>query len=858
MIEQRASFWQRLVGPIAARRTKRSRVSIKQRFSHFQTVNAANDRFLTALARLMEQGASNQPLGRGMVYAGIDTLHNACDTLVSALIAMAPGHYEPLADQLRCIEQDTADNVPSASADERLPLVIWADDPNAVRPGVVGGKAANLAALAACADAVVPPFFVITARAYQQLIDAAQVQPLLARLRNSDDQLAAKEQTAVCEMIAQRILATAVPESIAQAIAAAHDRLVASADLGFGLAVRSSATLEDSDYSFAGQFETLLGVRGADLCAAYRTVVASKYRVAALRYARLSGARADDIAMPVLCMAMVQPVTSGVAYSRDPHGRDAVIVTAVRGLAEAAVGGSVTPDRHTVSRISPHPVLEQTIAPKTTALRCSAAGVVEESIAAAQVAQPAAAPEIVARVARLAIALEHHFGRPQDVEWALDESGRLYTVQSRPLDVGNTTTANDVATSLVEGHRVLLAGGMRACGGVACGPIVRLLDLDQLDAVARGAVVVASNTSPRLAALVGRVAAIVTDTGSPTGHMATVAREFRLPTLVGVPGATAVLVDGTAVTVDAWSARIYEGEVCELLERAAPLRSESVAHSAARTELQRLLEKVAPLHLGDPQAPDFTIGNCRTLHDVARFVHQRAMAEMFAVETLSPAERRETHQLRWSVPMEVRVLDLGGGVAPDSGRFVETHQVASVPFLALIEGMTDPRLRWSGPVGFDLRGFMSVAVRSAVDDQRYGEPSFAICSCEYLHFASRLAYHFATVDAMCSARENQNYARFLFFGGAAVAARREWRAYFPALVLKLYGFEVTRVGDRVEAILGKRHADEIEEALVLLGRLMVSARHLDMIIDSQEKGEAYAAAFLSGDFGFEFVRKELR
>lgn len=858
MVDPRASVWQRLVGLVAERRTRRPRVSIKQRFELFQNVNAANDAFLTGLTHLMEHGGSTQPLGRGTVQAGLGALCRACETMVSSLISMAPGRYEPLDQQFRRIEQEALEIGAQALAGDSMPLVVWPDDPLALRPGVVGGKAANLAALAACTDAVVPPFFVVTARAYQLMIEAAQVQPLVDEWRGSGDRPAADDLSSVCETNVQRIQSTPVPEAIAQAIAAAHDRLVASADLGFGLAVRSSATLEDSDFSFAGQFETRLGVRSADLCAAYRAVVASKYRLAALRYASLSGARADDIAMPVLCMAMLQPVTSGVAYSRDPDGRDSVIVTAVRGLAEAAVAGTVTPDRHTVGRLAPHPVLEQTIAPKTRALRCSADGVVEQSIAAAQAAQPAAAPEIVVRVARLAIALEQHFGRPQDVEWALDESGALYTVQSRPLDVDSAATASADVTSLVEGRRVLLAGGMRACGGVATGRIVRLLDLDQLDAVAPGAVVVAATTSPRLAALVGRVAAIVTDTGSPTGHMATVAREFRLPTLVGVPGATAGLVDGTAVTVDAWSARIYEGEVRELLGSGAPRRSASVAPSAARTELQRLLEKVAPLHLGDPLAADFTIASCSTLHDVARFVHQRAMAEMFEVETLAPAERRETHQLRWSVPMEVRVLDLGGGVAPDSGRVVDIQQVASVPFLALLEGMTDPRLRWSGPVGFDLKGFMSVAVRSAVDDQRYGEPSFAICSREYLHFASRLAYHFATVDAMGSPRENQNYARFLFFGGAAVAARRECRAHFLALVLKLYGFEVTRVGDRVEAILGKRSADEIEEALVLLGRLMVSARHLDMIIDSPEKGEAYAAAFLSGDFGFEFVRKELR
>lgn len=207
--------------------------------------------------------------------------------------------------------------------------------------------------------------------------------------------------------------------------------------------------------------------------------------------------------------------------------------------------------------------------------------------------------------------------------------------------------------------------------------------------------------------------------------------------------------------------------------------------------------------------------------------------------------------------MEVMVLDLGRGVAEGALQVIDPQAITSVPFLALIEGMTDPRVRWAGPVGFDLKGFMSVVVRSAADDQRYGEPSYAICSEDYVHFSSRLAYHFATTDAMCSASENRNYARFVFFGGAAVAARREWRAHFLATVLKYNGFEVTRVQDRVEALLGKRSAGEIEESLVLVGRLMAATRHLDMVMDSQATAEAYAAAFLAGDFGFEFVRRGL-
>jgi pyruvate,water dikinase len=271
--------------------------------------------------------------------------------------------------------------------------------------------------------------------------------------------------------------------------------------------------------------------------------------------------------------------------------------------------------------------------------------------------------------------------------------------------------------------------------------------------------------------------------------------------------------------------------------------------------LERLLARVAPLTLTDPDSPEFRVAGCQTLHDIARFVHQSAMAEMFELEGLSPRERRQAHRLAWQIPMDLLLLDLGGALVPGAPRLVPTNQVLSAPFLALLEGMTDPRLRWAGPVGFDFKGFMSVVVRSAADDQRYGEPSYALSSRDYLYFSSRLAYHFATVDAICGRSVNENYARFLFHGGAAVAARREFRAHFLASVLRANGFAVKMQGDRVEALLSKRPADAVEESLVMLGRLMVASRHLDMVMESRSTAGAFAQAFLSGDYGFDLVRK---
>jgi pyruvate, water dikinase len=802
-------FWQRVLGLLSPRA---GTSSLRQRFDLFQTICAENDRFLKRLSQLMELEAGGGQIPRGTASTGRKALCAAIRSMATSMVAMAPGCYDALLSRLAVLEAEAGLRAEVDPA--TLPVAVGPDDEGARRRDLVGGKAANLAALRALGSFAIPPFFVVSRRGYHLMLDATGRRALVADLERGH--LSGPELRAACEALRRAILETEVPAPVAEAILAGFEAMRGPGEDDLRVAVRSSATVEDGEFSFAGQFETVLEVRGEGLLEAYRRVVASKYRVQAVRYAQMSGYPDDEVSMPVLFMKMVRARRSGVAYSRDPEGAEQVLVSAYRGLAESTENERVTPDRFVLPR--------------------------------GRFSDPGdAAPAGVGAVARMALDLERHFGSPQDVEWAVDEGGALFLVQSRPLRAARAAVPQQPRA---EGHRVLLSRAERASGGIASGRVVHLLDAELAEGVASGAVLVVPTTSPRLAGIIGRVAAIVAESGSPTGHMATVAREFQVPTLVGAQGAMALLGEGLVVTVDAWSGKVYEGEVP--FDRAPPPADE---RDSARESLAQLLEQVAPLLLDAPDSPGFTSEACRTLHDVARFVHQKAMAEMFRLGELPSRERREARRLRWSIPMEVLVLDLGGGLAEGAGRVLAPDQIASVPFLALIEGMTDPRLRWSGPVGFDLRGFMSVVVRSAADDQRYGEPSFAICSREFIHLSSRLAYHFATVDAMCTDAENQNYARFVFFGGAAIAERREWRAHFLAVVLRQNGFEVQRVQDRVEAVLGKRRSQAIEEAMVLVGRLMAATRHLDMVMDSQATAEAFAASFLSGDFGFELVRK---
>lgn len=831
---------------------RQQRVPIARKFAEFRTIGAANNAFLENLAALVEQGKSPSRGGLGAVSAVYEALTGPVAAMVGGLVRMSGGRYSSLLKRYEEIDRDLAQVVLRSRPIEFGPAVIWPERETLPHPEEVGPKSARLAEVAAATDLTVPPFFVISSYAYRTFMGATGLQDLVSEALSEVDFADLKQVAQACTRIRDAVEAAVVPADLATEVASACSRLARQHHSEHGFAVRSSAVVEDTAASFAGQFETILNVHPAAVEGAYKRVIASKYRPAAIAYAAARGFTDEDVAMPVLVMPMVQPLASGVAYSVDPARSGVAVVTAVHGLAQHVVDGRVTPSRYLVERGPAPRVLERSDVVLETVLRCDGdSGLVEERGAVS--ALPDAT---VVAVAGAAWTLEDHFHCAQDVEWVVTEEGTVVVVQTRPLRTPSDRS-RQVQAREVSGQRILATGGTRAAGGTASGVVFRPPEPAGSATVPDGAVLAVQWLDQRLVPLLGRISAIVAATGSPTGHMATVAREFGTPCIVGLGSALDALVEGTTVTVDAWSGTVYSGEVAELLEPDGDgTRSETIRDPVG-IALELLTARVAPLTLTDPSSDEFRPANCKTLHDVARFVHQRAMAEMFAPDALDADERRRCRRLDSAMPMDIRVLDLGGGVDTDAKRALAVDEIVSLPLRALLEGMGDTRLRWSGPVGFDLRGFMSVVVRSAADDQRYGEPTYAMCSRDYAHFASRLAYHYATVDSVCGVLVNENYARFLFHGGAAVSERREWRAHFLATVLDYQGFVVRRTGDRVEAILGKRPADVVREALVLLGRLMVAARHLDMVMENRATADLFARAFLSGDYGFERVKQDL-
>jgi len=469
---------------------------------------------------------------------------------------------------------------PLVPTSERL-VVDLADVTRADVP-TVGGKGANLGEMLR-AELPVPHGFVLTVAAYERMREASGVGPridaLLRTLRIDDT----TDLQRVSAQLRETILAVSLPSDLITAVDTAYSRLAQSTP-GTGdplVAVRSSATCEDTaEFSFAGMFESVLGVRGHDVLAdAIRRCWASTFGARVLYY-RLSRNMPAEMPVAVVVQRMVSSLKSGVIFTADPStGESAhVVIEAAWGLGEVVVGGQVTPDHYVVDKRS-FEVVEHRIAAKEFLLEALPEGGTrrvmldhdprEQSMVLTE--------SELAALARFALASEQHYGAPQDMEFAIDGSG-MFITQTRPITTLPPATASASAAQATAATpaaqepsappaatpaaaQAPLLRGLGASPGAATGRVRVLTATAQAGQLQPGEVLVAPMTSPDWVPIMRRASAIVTDAGGMTSHAAIVSRELGIPCVVGTRVATRTLRDGMLVTVNGKEGSVLAGAV---------------------------------------------------------------------------------------------------------------------------------------------------------------------------------------------------------------------------------------------------------------------------------------------------------
>ena len=786
-------------------------------YERFREILALNDATLQLIADMEDMRARRAADALEALAPRIRRVAMDVFLMAKNLNQIAGGKYPELYQVLKAmneqIEAELAHRDTSAAgpAVVRLGAVRLADAP------LAGAKMAMLGELRGRCS--VPDGFVVTTSAFAQFMNEAELWDRAERLESLLVTRGPEALPDACQEVREAVLRAPVPAAVAQAIFAAYDELAGGGPLE--VSMRSSAVGEDTTLSHAGQYHTELHVERDRLLDGYRLVIASAYGASAVSYRVAHGLTARDARMAVGVMRMLAPRVSGVLFSRDFEDarRDVVLLSATRGLAAGVVGGTE--------------------------------GAEELRIVDGRLEAPSAllSEQECLEIARLGRDLESWRGRPQDVEWAIELPGGLFLLQAREL----STVAEEAhpAEALVVAAAPLAAGGQTACPGAAAGRVAPVRGEGDLDHFPSGGVLVARHSSPKFARVMQRCAAIVTEVGSPAGHMAILAREYSIPALVGLPRALDLLPAGADVTVDATGRRIYAGRL-ELPAGARPTRAQP--DSPALQSLGRLAELVTPLHLTDPSSPQFAAASCRSLHDVTRFVHEKVFEVMFHFGDLAYGDRKNAIVLEANLPIHVLLYDVGGGLAERAYRTsrARVDDVLSAPGKAFLSGLTDPRIRWDLPRPLSGRGFLSVlgAGIAAPPHQarEVGRHSYAVFSDRYMNFSTKAGYHFSTVDTYCGASLGKNYIHFRFDGGGAAPDRRARRVLFLSTVLRALDFACQVRGDALVARLEKYDRETILALLADLGRLTLCSRQLDMLMGSDEAAETYARAFLAGDF----------
>jgi pyruvate,water dikinase len=687
-----------------------------------------------------------------------------------------------------------------------------------------------------------PEGFVITSAAYEMFLSANDLQAEIDKRFQATEKDRISNLYALSSEVQQLILRADVPPELRDDIYRAVGDMEAKTTHRAMLALRSSALGEDApETSFAGQYQSILNVGIESILDAYKEVVASKYAIQAVNYRLNRGFRDEDIAMCVGCTEMVDAVAGGVMYSCNPVDKsdDSIYINAAWGLPKTVVDGSGACDLFVVSRKKPMKIEHTEIKIKEQKFVCfPKEGICRMELTGDIKSQPCITEDQAILLAETAVRIETHYGVPQDIEWAISRNGSITMLQCRPLQQLKETNRNVSLRESTDKKRLLIADkGVTASPGAACGMVFPVNKSVDILSFPEGAVLVSRQALPIWASLLSRAAAVVTEQGGFAGHLANVAREFGVPALFSVPNAVDKLKAGDVITVDADTLSIYKGKVESLL--AKPEAKENLMMgSPIFNTLQQASRHMVPLNLLDPNSPEFHPRNCRTMHDLTRFIHEKSVSEMFNFGKTHDFSERSSKQLYYNVPMQWWILNLDDGFKEEvAGKYVRLENICSIPMRAFWDGYA--AIEWEGPPPIDGKGLLSVMFGSTMNPaltsgirSRFADRNYFMISKNYCSLNSRLGYHFSTLEALISERASENYISFQFNGGAADNDRRIKRVHFIRDLLVEYGFRADVREDHLIARVEGYDSSFMIERLKILGYLSLHTRQLDMIMSN--------------------------
>jgi len=816
-------------------------------FRRFRRILFLNNRVLEKIAEMERALGGEYIFDQTFLYQTVASLTERVREVIYTLNALAADRYAGLYDRFSAISDHLTDLLTGGPGPLGHLIVLDWQLIHRDLDHLVGAKNANLGEIRSNLGLMVPDGFSLTTTAYTRFMEANDLFDKIALILA--EKISVEEQAA---RISKLFSLAKLPGEIEKAVLKYVAGIEKKAGSPVNFAVRSSAVGEDGTRSFAGQFLSLLDIPAKKVVDACIQVMASRFTSHLLRYL---GQDADirDVPMAVGIQVMIAAKKAGVAYTNDPNHPDdqRLAISAVSGTGGTLVGGKKDADQYYLGRQYPFPLLESRIKPKKS--NQTGTGSTESDQSSNSLHQGSSILNLrqLHRIAEAAMLLEKNFEGPLDIEWALTDDEHLIILQCRPLKMARKPLPpiEDLAEELSRTPVIMADRGHVAQLGVAAGRVVSVTSDTVPEDFPVNSIAVCRYASPQLSEVVRRAAAVITDIGSPTGHLATIAREFRTPALFGTGSATELLTEGMEVTVDVEEKKVYGGIIPGLLSMKLA-QEEPLADYPEMRLLRRLLRLVAPLTLRDPGAPEFRQENCRTFHDILRFCHEKAVETLIALHS-SDAIAKHHEQgkiLAIPIPIKLRVIDLGGGVAAiNQDRFV-AENIISRPFSALLRGMLNQEAWNREPVPFGFKDLMTSMTRPLAvfsGGQHYTGENLAIIAENYCNLSLRLGYHFNVIDTYLDEDPDDNYIYFRFVGGMAEEKKRGRRIDLIAKILASLHFKIERQGDLLIGKAKMLTAEHMEGILGSLGELIAFTRQLDVRMVDDDTVELLFSQFLT-------------
>ncbi len=688
------------------------------------------------------------------------------------------------------------------------PYVLQFKD-TAVNAELAGTKTTKLIELGKALQLPVPDGFVITCNTFSYLLEYNNLQSRINQLLLDITLTDLQALELISKKLQNLIVNADVPDEILQQIKDASAKLQAGTKAE-SFAVRSSAMAEDGECSFAGQYLSCLDIKIDEIVSSYKRVLSSKYTPEALVYRISRGLYDTEAAMAVMVLPMIHPKIAGVIYTTDisRRNKNTLYIHATEGLGDKVVSGTVIPDLFVMDKIH--------------------YSIIDTKSGDSSHREKRLSEKQLAEIARAAVTIENYYDEPQDIEWAINQTGQLLFLQTRDLRVPEDNTKG-VSGFIPDTKSELISGGECASSGIVTGIAVEPDFAVPSSKMTQKSILILQETKPSFARLLPSVNGVVAESGSSAGHFATVCREFEIPLLLGLGKEIEKINPGSLITLHATDRKVYDGQQ-EFSEIPVPAYKREKNLPFFR-RLRSLLDFVTPLKLVDPASVHFAPESCRSLHDIIRFCHEKAVETMFSVGDQAGRAEGVKKKLETILPFDIFLVDIDHGIDVECAqqRSVSIDNITCTPFLPFWNGLTHPTIEWDDKTYYDWKSYDKMAMSDAFAFQSENDSaSYAILGKHYLNVNMRFGYHFTVIDTLCEPNSNSNYCSLRFAGGGGEFEGRELRIQFLLQALEKLDFEVNIKGDLLDATLNHVSQKLLLQRLESLGRLLGHSKQMDM------------------------------